>query len=80
MYGFIRPGYLDSLANSGTWVDAIALQGMARMLGRDVLIVKSLEERTKMGYLVNKIRCGDSSSGVSLLLGHIGGLYYISLD
>ena len=34
MYEFIRPGYLDLFAKSGTWLDAIAIQGMPRMLGR----------------------------------------------
>ena len=60
-------------------MDAIAIQGMAPKLGRDVLIVTRLEERTKLGYLVNKIKCGDSSSGEPLLLDHIGELHYISL-
>ena len=70
MYEVIRPGYLDSLAKSESWVDAIAIHGMARMIGRCVLILTSLKESTKLGYLVNNIQCGDSSSGDPLLLGN----------
>ena len=44
MYEFKRPVYLDSLAKSGIWVDANTVQGMARMLGRDVLKVTSLDK------------------------------------
>jgi hypothetical protein len=67
----------------GTWADAVAIQGMARLLGRDIHIVTSQENSTELGYLVNKILAGQATDSLipqmPLLLGHIGEQHYISL-
>lgn len=83
MYEFCTPIYLDTMKESGTWADAIAIQGMARMLGHDIHIVTSQEQSTKQGYLLNKVQArelpSDSHSKLPLLLEYVGEQHYISL-
>jgi len=38
---FATPEYLTKMARSGTWVDAVAVQAMTRMVGHDIHIVTS---------------------------------------
>lgn len=71
--------YLDSLSKQGTWADAVAIQGCARMLGRDIHIVTSQEQSTKDGYLVNKVCAGGDNSAEPFLLGHVGEFHYMGL-
>ena len=68
------------MSKRGTWVDAVAVQGMARMLGRNLHIVTSQDQSTKQSYSVNKITA-NSNSGTRdpLLFGYVGEQHYISL-
>ena len=61
------------MSKRSTWVDVVAVQGMAKMLGGNLHIVTSQEQSTKQGYLVNKITA-NSNSGTRdpLLFGHVG--------
>ena len=79
---FCTSEYLVDMSRTGTWVDAVVVRGMARMLGRDLHIVTSQEDSTRQGYIVNKIlACYSSAPSVEspLLLGRIGEQHYISL-
>ena len=70
---------------NGTWADHTAIQGIARMLQRDILIVTSKEESTKLGSLTTLIPGGEglpvcASPAESICLGHQNELHYISLE
>ena len=68
------------MSKRGTWVDAVAVQGMAKMLGRNLHIVTSQEQSMKQGYSVSKITA-NSNSGTRdpILFGHVGEQHFISL-
>lgn len=68
---FATPEYLTKMARSGTWVDAVAVQAMARMVGHDIHIVTSQQISSDQGYLVNEILAGPVASESPLLLGHL---------
>ena len=72
--------YLQSLGKEGTWAEAVAVQGSARMLGRDIHIVTSQPVSSAIGYLVNEISAGDDHHHDDpFLMGHIGEQHYISI-
>ncbi|KAI0226133.1 hypothetical protein LSAT2_023166 [Lamellibrachia satsuma] len=60
-------------------VGAVAVQGMARMLGRHLHVVTSQEQSTKQGYSVNKITSNSNSGRDPLLFGRVGEHHFISL-
>ena len=85
------PNYLEHLTSNMTWADAVAVQGMARMLSTDMIIVTSSECSTKVGYLKNIITCVNNEEPIHkatieqfpercILLGHLSERHYISLD
>ena len=71
--------YITSLRQCGTWADAVAVQGTARMLGRDIHVVQSQPESSHQGYLVNKVPGSllGTSSASAILLGHLGEIHYM---
>jgi len=76
--------YLSELANTGVWADAVAVQGMARLLGRDIVIVNSMESSVSNdSYLKTTVQCENGGTNmlfkVPLCLGHVGELHYVSL-
>lgn len=74
------------MAKDGYWVDGVAVQAMARMVHKDLLIVTSFEESTASGHLKSIIAGGESGTRISdndsscLLLGHVAEQHYISLQ
>jgi len=86
LFVHLNKKYMDNMAQSGNWVDGVAVQAMARMLSKDLLIVTSMEISSSSGCLKNIIPGGIHSNQVStnesscLLLGHVGEYHYISLQ
>ncbi|XP_035697782.1 uncharacterized protein LOC118430856 [Branchiostoma floridae] len=69
--------YLDTMSRDGTWGDHVVLQAMADMLGRDVIIVSSVEADNYVTVLHPQ---SQTSPRISLLLGHYAENHYASLD
>lgn len=81
----VTPDYIAKLSCNGTWADAVAVQGMANMLNKNIEIVTSSKESTILGYLKHTILCNmpDASTYATeknILLGHISEKHYISLE
>ena len=71
--------YTQELAKPGIFVDAVAVQAMARMKKRDILIVTSLELSTQQGYLVNELSSGHPTDD-PFILGLLGEEHYVSVE
>lgn len=73
--------YIDQISQNGTWADAVAITGVARMLQRDIHIVTSQKESSERGYIMNKISCDKElvPPQAPFLVGHIGEFHYVSL-
>ncbi|XP_078615344.1 uncharacterized protein LOC144884161 [Branchiostoma floridae x Branchiostoma japonicum] len=69
--------YLETMSRDGTWGDHVVLQAMADMLGRDVIIVSSVEADNYVTVLHPQSQASPRSS---LLLGHYAENHYESLD
>ena len=62
LFVHLNKKYLDNMERTGSWVDGVAVQAMARMLSRDLLIVTSMEISSASGYLKNIIPGGINSN------------------
>jgi hypothetical protein len=69
------------MAKVGTFAEAVAVQGMARLLQRDIHVVTSQPYSSRIGYLVNKI-CATNipSENSPLLIGQIAEDHFVSLS
>ena len=86
MTDHITEDYLSNIRVKGTWADHTAIQGIARMLKIDILIITSKEQSTDLGFLKFIIPGGENgtsactSSTDCICLGHINELHYVSLQ
>ncbi|XP_035697810.1 uncharacterized protein LOC118430883 [Branchiostoma floridae] len=71
--------YLETMSRDGTWGDHVVLQAMAGMLGRDVIIVSSVEADNYVTVLQPQSGANPETAR-PLLLGHYAENHYASLD
>ena len=67
--------YLKDMSKDGTWGDHIVLVALANALGKTIRVVTSLDSDC---YEI--VVESESQHGAPLLLGHLSGNHYVSLE